>query len=133
MRGAVPDGQQVVVPRNVAVPRQVIGVLKVAGTPAAGILDYADSGLWGSKENWAVVTSSSPKTPDPYGSLPALDIHHCGSAPQTNTPMLRPSPCQFVPVPRQAQDLCARTGENHPPTPPCHPVLTNFIDVFIGC
>lgn len=62
MRGAVPDGQQVVVPRNVTVPGQVIGVLKVAGTPAAGVLDNADSGLWGSKENGAVVTSSSPKT-----------------------------------------------------------------------
>lgn len=45
VRGAVPDGQQVIVPGNVTVPGQVIGALKVAGTPAAGVLDYADSGL----------------------------------------------------------------------------------------
>lgn len=42
---AVPDGEQVIVARNVTVPGQVIGVLKVAGTPTAAVLDYADSGL----------------------------------------------------------------------------------------
>lgn len=79
MRRAVPDGEQVVVTRNVTVPRQVIWILEVTGTPTAGVLDYADSGLWGSKENWVVVTSSGPKTPDSCGSLPAQDIYHCGS------------------------------------------------------
>lgn len=50
MGRAVPDGEQVIVPRNVAVPGQVIRVLQVTGTPTAGVLDYADSGLWGARE-----------------------------------------------------------------------------------
>lgn len=45
MRRAVPDGEQVVVTRNVTVPRQVVWILEVTGTPTAGVLDYADSGL----------------------------------------------------------------------------------------
>lgn len=51
VRGAMPDGEQVVVTRNVTVPGQVVQILQVTGTPTAGVLDYADSGLWGSKEN----------------------------------------------------------------------------------
>lgn len=51
MRWAVPYGEEVVVTRNVTVPRQVIWILEVTGTPTTGVLDHADSGLWGSKEN----------------------------------------------------------------------------------
>ena len=45
--------------RNVAVPRQVVWILEVTGTPTAGVLDHADSGLWGSKENQVTVTGSA--------------------------------------------------------------------------
>lgn len=62
VRRAVPYGEEVVVTRNVAVPRQVVWILEVTGTPTASVLDHADSGLWGSKEHWVTVTSSAPKT-----------------------------------------------------------------------
>lgn len=56
VRRAVPYGEEVVVTRNVTVPRQVVWILEVTGTPTAGVLDHADSGLWGKKENWVTVT-----------------------------------------------------------------------------
>lgn len=47
--------------RNVTVPRQVVWILEVTGTPTAGVLDHADSGLWGSKENGYSNEQHSPK------------------------------------------------------------------------
>lgn len=61
MRRAVPYREEVVVTRNVTVPRQVVWILEVTGTPTTGILDHADSGLWGSKESRVMVTCSAPK------------------------------------------------------------------------
>lgn len=45
VRWAVPYREEVVVTRNVTVPRQVIWTLEVTGTPGTGILDHADGGL----------------------------------------------------------------------------------------
>jgi len=52
VRWAVPYREEVVVTRNVTVPRQVIWTLEVTGTPGTGILDHADGGLWESKGKW---------------------------------------------------------------------------------
>lgn len=60
VRRAVPHGEEVVVTRNVTVPRQVVWVLEVTGTPATGVLDHADGGLWESKEKWVMAPSSAP-------------------------------------------------------------------------
>lgn len=60
MRRAVPHGEEVVVTRNVTVPRQVVWVLEVTGTPATGVLDHADGGLWESKEKRVIAPSSTP-------------------------------------------------------------------------
>lgn len=61
MRRAVPHGEEVVVTRNVTVPRQVVWVLEVTGTPATGVLDHADGGLWESKEKCVMAPSSTPR------------------------------------------------------------------------
>lgn len=50
--------------RNVTVPRQVVWILEVTGTPTTGVLDHTDSGLWGSKENRVMVTSSIAQNTD---------------------------------------------------------------------
>lgn len=132
--GAVPDGQQVVVPGNVAVPGQVVRVLKVAGAPTAAVLDYADCGLWGSKDNWVVVTSSSLKTPDPVGPFQLRTSTSVAHLPKpthqrSGLPPASLSPCHTKPrilVPAQGKTSTSTT-------PLCHPLLTNFVDVFVGC
>lgn len=131
MRGAVPDGEQVVVTRDVTVPGQVIGVLKVTGTPTASVLDYADSGLWGRKEKWVGVTSSSPKTPDLCGSLPSS-----GHPPLWLSSPNQQTNAQAFPLPVHpcAMPSPGSPGQGKTTNPAlCHPLLTNFIDVFIGC
>lgn len=85
VRWAVPYGEEVVVTRNVTVPRQVVWILEVTGTPTAGVLDHTDSGLWGSKESKVTLTSSTNQTSEVFWHKPRTSAFQTISSPHSFT------------------------------------------------